>query len=793
MSKRANFKLTTIVLATTVVIAGCGGGGGGPSATLSGGVTGYTVPFSTPTKIDEFNPLVTTIYNQAVTETFTADLTNTSADNLIVAGRMSVSGAAWKNSKLSLYGWSGNTFQNQTTQWFSGTDNEIIGTEPSVQFADFNGDTFLDMYVAPGTDSEAEDAGPGVVYINNAGGSFTRSDLNLGDTWSHGSALADLNNDGKMDIITLDYGNDSSLSFGNGDGTFNIIRTGDYAFSGSSVVAGDFLGDGTTTMILTDTGNGANDTQMFSHTVNGDGTVTMNLVGTLPTPIFDTGDYLASWTGSGSASHDIRSLAMDFNNDGSLDVIVISRPANGGTGSWAVGSEVQFLQNNGSGTFSDVTSTVRVGYDATKSAAYNPKVIDLNGDGLQDILLSGAGSGNTQVLVQTAEGKFVASYEQVMTAFTAQAIAAEGSRADGYDSTTVNVLRGPDGNLYLATLVNIGNTTADRALYLSKIESTGVTTTQATIATIQQLWPYLSDAAANTVLSATSTTWFGGKLIDFNNMLKPYGNLNIALNGRTGELTPLTGNITGVNLSGKLGSVTVVDDLRRHYTANLNSLSSNQKLGWWSDSVNASKKSVTGSSNMVGETTTIGDYSVALNENSQNFSVGINNFKIGDKTTFGFQMTNAAFNPWLSFDGVWGKVNSSSTVEGTFTHRSSGYVSKLGIMNTKTDFTPGLVTKVSDMVSMWAEAGYEGSRFSMYAGVLPTVVRGSVKMNLPYAVDYQGTIMYNEVSANIADNAVGYARINYNGEIKKGVTYNIAGVVTHTGYTQAKATIKIDF
>jgi hypothetical protein len=237
----------------------------------------------------------------------------------------------------------------------------------------------------------------------------------------------------------------------------------------------------------------------------------------------------------------------------------------------------------------------------------------------------------------------------------------------------------------------------------------------------------------------------------------------------------------------------VVDDLRRHYTANLNSLSSNQKLGWWSDSVNASKKSVTGSSNLVGETTTIGDYSVALNENSQNFSVGINNFKIGDKTTFGFQMTNAAFNPWLSFDGVWGKVNASSTVEGTFTHRSSGYVSKLGIMNTKTDFTPGLVTKVSDMVSMWAEAGYEGSRFSMYAGVLPTVVRGSVKMNLPYAVDYQGTIMYNQVSADIADNAVGYARINYNGEIKKGVTYNIAGVVTHTGYTQTKATIKIDF
>lgn len=791
--RRTTFKLNTIVLATTIVIAGCGGGGGGASATLSGGVTRYTVPFSTPTKIDEFNPLVTATYNQAVTETFTADLTNTGKDNLVVAGRMSVSGAAWKNSKLSLYGWSGNTFQNQTTQWFSGTDNEIIGTEPSVQFADFNGDTFLDMYVAPGTDSEAVDAGPGVVYINNAGSNFTRSDLNMGDTWSHGSAIADLNNDGKMDIITLDYGNDSSLSFGNGDGTFNIVRTGDYAFSGSSVVAGDFLGNGTTTMILTDTGNGADDTQMFSYTDNGDGTVTMNLVNTLPTPIFDTGTYLANWTGSGSASHDIRSLAMDFNNDGALDVVVISRPANGGTGSWAAGSEVQFLQNNGSGAFSDVTSTVRVGYDTTKSAAYNPKVIDLNGDGLQDILLSGAGSGNTQVLVQTTEGKFVASYEQVMTAFTAQAIASEGSNADGYDSSTVNILRGPDGNLYLATLVNTGSTTADRALYLSKIDSNGVTTTQATIATVQQLWPYLSAAEQNELLSQTATTWLNFKLIDFDALLRPVGNLNIALNGRTGELTPLTGGITGVDLSGKLGAVTVVDDLRRHFTANLSSLSSNQKMGWWSDSLTATKDTSNNSSSLVGETTTIGNYSLALNQQTQHVSVGINNIPVWKNTTLGLQTTNAAFNPWLSMTGVWGKVNASNTVEGTLTYRSSGYVSKLGIMNTSTDFTPGLVTNVSDIVSIWAETGWESNKFSLYAGVLPTVVKGSITMNLPYAIDYQGNIKYNKVSANIVDSAVGYARVNYNGKIKKGVTYNLAGVVTHTGYTQAKATLKIDF
>lgn len=801
MPKRNTFKLSTIVLATSAVITGCGGGGGGGTSATLGGVVaptpGYRVPFSTPTKIDEFNPLITSTYNQAITDTFTADLTNTGKDNLIVAGRMSVSGAAWKNSQLSLYGWSGNVFQNQTTQWFSGTDNQIIGTEPSVQFADFNGDSFLDMYVAPGTDSEAVDAGPGAVFINNAGTSFTRSNLNMGDVWAHGSTVADVNGDGKMDIITLDYGPDSTISFGNGDGTFTNIRTGDWNFSGSSVIAGDFLGNGTTTLIVTDTGNGANDTQMFSVTDNGNGTVTMNLIGTLPTPIFDTGDYAANWTGVGSASHDIRSLAMDFNNDGSMDVIVISRPANGGTGSWAAGSEVQFLQNNGSGTFSDVTSTVRVGYDTSKSAAYNPKLIDLNGDGLQDILLSGAGSGNTQVLVQTTEGKFVASYEQVMKAFTDQAIAAEGSRADGYDSTTVNILRGPDGNLYLATLVNIGSTTADRALYLSKIESNGVTTPQATIATIQQLWPYLSDADKNSVLSQTSTTWFGYKVIDFENMLKPYGKLNIALNGRTGELTPLTGNIAGVDLNGKLGSVTVVDDLRRHYTANLSSMDAGA-ISYWTNTLTEKDNNGTAGAQLTGgEVKTYGDYKFSLNQNTQNFSIGMTGVKINDRTKLHLQYTVSDRNPWLSMSGVWGSIKSTATTEAVFSYRNDNMVGKLGIMNTATQFTPGLVTDVSNIVSMWAEGGTESKSkrksFGVYAGVLPVALSGSVNIKMPTSIDYRGNISYTNVKAKIQDTATGYVRANYTEQVTNNVSYNVTGIVTHTGYVKALAEVKVSF
>jgi hypothetical protein len=51
-----------------------------------------------------------------------------------------------------VYGWSNGSLVNRTSQWFAGTDYRIRGTEPSVKFADFDGDGKTDMYVAPNTD-----------------------------------------------------------------------------------------------------------------------------------------------------------------------------------------------------------------------------------------------------------------------------------------------------------------------------------------------------------------------------------------------------------------------------------------------------------------------------------------------------------------------------------------------------------------------------------------------------------------------------------------------------------------
>ena len=73
---------------------------------------------------------------------------------------------------------------------------------------------------------------------------------------------------------------------------------------------------------------------------------------------------------------------MDFNGDGRMDVIVFSTL--GGRGLTNGYSEIQFLRNDGGGTFVDVTDSVLVGYTHERSITYNPVVLDVNNDGKVD-------------------------------------------------------------------------------------------------------------------------------------------------------------------------------------------------------------------------------------------------------------------------------------------------------------------------------------------------------------------------------------------------------------------------
>ncbi len=102
--------------------------------------------------------------------------------------------------------------------------------------ADFNGDGKLDVAVA-GSDSNG---GEGVdVFLGDGKGGFSSPVFYPVEFAGDSAAAADVNGDGKVDLIT----NGVSVLLGNGDGTF---RTGASVMSGGigSANIGDFNGDG---------------------------------------------------------------------------------------------------------------------------------------------------------------------------------------------------------------------------------------------------------------------------------------------------------------------------------------------------------------------------------------------------------------------------------------------------------------------------------------------------------------------------------------------------------------------
>jgi hypothetical protein len=769
--------LSVSISSVMVTLSGCGGGGAGGG----GGYLRVEVPYHTPVRVaTAIDPLTKVDGAAPVFDIFDANITG-SGNDIILAGRQTqyATPETWSNSKLTLLAWENGTLVDRTAQWFPGGINEILGTEPSVKFADLFNTGRKDMLVAPSTDMQHY--GPGYVF-SNQGTHFNRISIPLTNVWAHDSAIADMDGDGFKDLLFVDYGPNTTLAINNRVNNFTPYidsrgNAGDLRWGGSSIVADNFLGNGQKQIIVTDnscnTTNAAcsdtRTTKMYSYTIVG-GQLNYQYIADLPAPLLD---------------HNVRVVSHDFNEDGRPDAIVFSR-----LGFHAKQSAIQFLKNNGSAVFQDVTTDTLVGYDTNTYSTYNPRFLDVNGDGRTDIMVSATDfSGNhnsTQVLLKSSDGKYVAAHQKIFTDFLKQAAAMTTSLGTGANeaNSTVNIFQAPDGKMYLVTMIVYeANNDKKMAVYMSQMGTQTTLTAQSAVDLIKQKWPYMSTAAANAVLAQTAATYWNGSVIDLEAALRPIGALSIGAK-------MLSGHVSGIDIGS--GQMIAMDALQRPFMINakpmnvtgLDAFQRNNFMGADHDLASPAEFLTGSRANIVNGLRIAGDQSSSEPGGGQ-YSIGIPAVWKKDSWAFGSQYTRLNFNPWVSFSGVWGTVRSSSVFDNVLSYRQGGFVAKASLMYVTTDINPGLITRISPTMGTWAEAGYrwgdKKNDMGIYLGQAPRVISGQVEANVPSSFDSSGQLVYTKQNLDILRTPTYYVRGVYSKQIDKRTQFRFNAATSTVG------------
>ena len=255
----------------------------------------------------------------------------------------------------------------------------------SIDVADINSDHYADLVVAScqpltNTCGNGGAAAEGVIaiFFGNGSGKFgvpTRYDS--GASNANSVKVADVNQDGKADLLVAACGRSGStvcgepaggvvtVLLGNGDGTFQTpLVFGSGGISASSIAVGDVNGDGNLDMAV------ANSFDTYSNAKSG-------LVGIL----LGNGDgSFSQVVGYSSGQVGATSVAIaDLNNDHKLDVVV----GNGDCPNTADAMCVGILTGNGDGSFKPVVTFHSGGGEVTSVA-----VADVNVDGKPDVLVS---------------------------------------------------------------------------------------------------------------------------------------------------------------------------------------------------------------------------------------------------------------------------------------------------------------------------------------------------------------------------------------------------------------------
>jgi hypothetical protein len=240
--------------------------------------------------------------------------------------------------------------------------------------ADLNGDGIPDLVVSNGSPSTGENII--TVLLGNGDGTFTFNSNPRASASSGVVAVADVNNDGILDLVVA-FSNNSSVSFntyvsllGNGDGTFQAPATDGSSGVPIAVAVTDFNGDGNLDLAVVQTIFGVSSVAMLGS-------------------IGASGSF--SILGGASGFQNPNGIvAGDFNKDGKVDIAVSDGEAN----------TVTILLGDGTG-------------NVTKGMTYNvgarPTTIveaDFNSDGIPDLAVPNSGDSTVSILLGNGDGTF---------------------------------------------------------------------------------------------------------------------------------------------------------------------------------------------------------------------------------------------------------------------------------------------------------------------------------------------------------------------------------------------------
>ncbi len=278
-------------------------------------------------------------------------------------------------------------------------------------------------------------------------------------------ATADINGDGKSDLVTIDVANSRvAIWLGNGNGGFTQATGSPYGVGSgpTSVAIADFNRDGRPDLAIAN--SGANTLSILMQ--NSDGSFSPSSAGLLTTgaaPVFVTsGDFnkdglpdlaVANSTdgtvlvllGDGAGGFPVRHTyatgsspsfisVSDFNNDGNADLIVSNSGAN----------SAMMMPGAGDGTFT-LWNLVTVGAGPRGIATG-----DFNGDGKTDFATANFGANTISLYFQNNAGGFASQPDIVLPAGSSpSAILAGDFNGDGKIDLAISAFAGNSVYLYL--------------------------------------------------------------------------------------------------------------------------------------------------------------------------------------------------------------------------------------------------------------------------------------------------------------------------------------------------------